>query len=393
MKCTRARVIAQVLALASLTGLASAPSFAADTYSAEDTSFPYIGLGFGQSWVNFDEHEVALRVLPNGSVATTDKTEFAFKVFGGYQLNRFMAIEGGYFHLGEFDYESTPTTVGTLRGAARMEGVNLDLIGMLPLSTSWSLIGRVGGHYTETHDKFKGLQSATVSAIEPRHSELNHKYGAGIQYSGPLIVRLEGERYRVDEALSTRGNVDVITLSFAIPFKTPAPPPPPPPETTYVPPPPAPAPVATPPPRVVAPVEPPLPPRRRVSFSADALFAFNKAELRTTGQSELAAFAQELKGTRFEVVTVEGHTDRIGSDAYNDKLSVQRAETVKAYLIAAGVDAAKIEAVGKGESTPVTKPDQCKGDNRTPQLIACLQPDRRVEVEVTGTKPPVVTAP
>jgi OOP family OmpA-OmpF porin len=141
---------------------------------------------------------------------------------------------------------------------------------------------------------------------------------------------------------------------------------------------------------VVAPPPPPPPPpqRRRVSFSADSLFGFNKSDIRPEGKADLEAFAQELKSTRFDVVTVEGHTDRIGSPEYNEKLSMQRAETVKAYLIAAGIDGTKVTAVGKGESSPTTKSDACQGEKRTPQLIACLQPDRRVEVEVVGTQAP-----
>jgi len=87
------------------------------------------------------------------------------------------------------------------------------------------------------------------------------------------------------------------------------------------------------------------------------------------------------------VITVEGHTDRLGSPAYNQKLSLQRAESVKSYLVTpGGIDAAKISAVGKGESVPVTKPGECKGNKPSPKLIACLQPDRRVEVEVIGTR-------
>jgi OOP family OmpA-OmpF porin len=83
---------------------------------------------------------------------------------------------------------------------------------------------------------------------------------------------------------------------------------------------------------------------------------------------------------------IEGYTDRLGSDAYNRKLSQRRAESVKDYLVDSGeVQAAKIEAVGKSQSNPVTKPDECKGNKRSPALIACLQPNRRVEVEVVGS--------
>ena len=87
------------------------------------------------------------------------------------------------------------------------------------------------------------------------------------------------------------------------------------------------------------------------------------------------------------MITVEGHTDRLGSTAYNQRLSAQRTEAVKAHLVSSGgLAAAKVSAAGKGESAPVTKPEEWKGNKQSPKLIACLQPDRRVEVEVTGTR-------
>jgi len=109
--------------------------------------------------------------------------------------------------------------------------------------------------------------------------------------------------------------------------------------------------------------------------------------VRPAGKQALDNFAAELKGARFEVITVTGYTDRIGSQAYNMNLSTRRAESVKSYLVeAAAIPADKITTRGADGSDPVTKPDQCTGKRRTPKLIACLQPDRRVEVEVEGTK-------
>ena len=94
-----------------------------------------------------------------------------------------------------------------------------------------------------------------------------------------------------------------------------------------------------------------------------------------------------MGGANFDLVTVTGHTDRIGSHAYNMKLSTRRAEAVKTYLVeSAGIPAGKIAARGTDGSDPVTKPGECKGKNATKQLIACLQPDRRVEVVVSGTR-------
>jgi OOP family OmpA-OmpF porin len=87
------------------------------------------------------------------------------------------------------------------------------------------------------------------------------------------------------------------------------------------------------------------------------------------------------------MISVEGHTDRLGTTAYNDRLSQRRAEAVKDYLVSAdGIEGSRINAVAKGESDPVTKAEDCKGSKPSARLIACLQPDRRVEIEVTGTR-------
>jgi OOP family OmpA-OmpF porin len=142
---------------------------------------------------------------------------------------------------------------------------------------------------------------------------------------------------------------------------------------------------------VAAPVAPPAPPapppRRRVSFTAESLFNFDQSNVQPEGRVALDKFASELAGTQYETISVEGHTDRLGKPAYNQKLSMERASAVKDHLVSTGhIDPAKISATGKGESTPVTKPEDCKGTRQTPALVTCLQPDRRVEIEVTGTK-------
>ena len=124
-----------------------------------------------------------------------------------------------------------------------------------------------------------------------------------------------------------------------------------------------------------------------MSFSAESLFGFDKSELRPEGRAALDKFAQELAGSQYDVIGVEGHTDRLGSPAYNQKLSERRAESVKGYLVSSGrVDSGKISAQGKGEMAPVTKAEDCKGNKPNPKLIACLQPDRRVDIEVVGTR-------
>jgi OOP family OmpA-OmpF porin len=124
-----------------------------------------------------------------------------------------------------------------------------------------------------------------------------------------------------------------------------------------------------------------------VSFSSDSLFDFDRSVVKPAGRQALDKFAADLRDLQYDTVKVTGHTDRIGSHAYNQKLSTRRAEAVSAYLIdSGGVPASKVQAVGVDGAHPVTRPEDCKGNKATPQLIACLQPDRRVEVVVSGTR-------
>ena len=85
------------------------------------------------------------------------------------------------------------------------------------------------------------------------------------------------------------------------------------------------------------------------------------------------------------MIIAVGHADRFGTDAYNQKLSEKRAAAVKEYLVGKGMEANRVYTEGKGKKQPVTKADQCKGP-KSKKTIACLQPDRRVEIEVIGTK-------
>lgn len=120
----------------------------------------------------------------------------------------------------------------------------------------------------------------------------------------------------------------------------------------------------------------------KVTLQADALFDFDKATVKPDARVKLDDLVSRMKGVNLEVIIAVGHTDRIGSDAYNQKLSVRRAEAVKAYLVSKGVAANRIYTEGKGKRQPVKN---CTG-GVSKSVIACLEPNRRVEVEVVGTR-------
>lgn len=124
---------------------------------------------------------------------------------------------------------------------------------------------------------------------------------------------------------------------------------------------------------------------RNLSISSDGLFAFGKATLQPKGKAKLDEVVRQLQGHSFDQILVTGHTDRLGKPQANQRLSMKRADAVKSYLVSKKVDGKFIRVAGKGSSEPVTKADQCPGKGG-PKVIACLAPDRRVEITVSGLK-------
>ena len=143
---------------------------------------------------------------------------------------------------------------------------------------------------------------------------------------------------------------------------------------------PVPPPVVVPPapPRAVVPPPPPPAPAiaTKVTYAADAFFDFDKSVLKPEGKAKLDDLVGKVKGINLEVIIAVGHTDSVGSDAYNQKLSVRRAEAVKAYLVSKGIEKNRVYTEGKGEKQPVA-------DNKTSEGRA---KNRRVEIEVVGTR-------
>ena len=134
------------------------------------------------------------------------------------------------------------------------------------------------------------------------------------------------------------------------------------------------APAAT--PAAPAPAAKPAVAASKVTYAADAFFDFDKAVLKPEGKAKLDDLVGKIQGINLEVIIAVGHTDSVGSDAYNQKLSVHRAEAVKAYLVSKGIEKNRVYTEGKGEKQPVA-------DNKTKEGRA---KNRRVEIEVVGTR-------
>jgi OOP family OmpA-OmpF porin len=334
----------------------------------------YIGASFGETRAFLNQDPVLASFARTGTRNKFDehRHDLGGKLIAGKQFNRNFAVEFAYFDLGKFEYNLGNTAGGTLNRKLGVRGGSLDLIGILPMSQRFSIYGRVGGTYAMVRDDFTGNTSFAGENL--RRKSWNGKAGVGVEYklSEALALRGEIERYRIKDGFEHRGDVNFASVSLIYKMGRPVAAP-----VVYV------APVVAEPapaPTVVeaapAPAPAPVAVSEKVSFSAESLFDFDKAVVKPDGKAALNALVDNLKGMNTEAIVTVGHTDSIGTNAYNQKLSLRRAEAVKAYLVSKGVEASRIYVEGKGETQPVAS-------NKT---AAGRAKNRRVTVEVVGSR-------
>ena len=206
----------RLLSLAGITTLVSQPLL------AQEHRYYYGGVSAGQSQSQIDAKRSVDSLIGAGvagPIGASDKEDTGYKLFGGYQFNRNWGVELGYFNLGKFNY-STTTPTGPLDGKYEIEGVNLDLVGTFPMSERWSLLGRLGAQYANTRHTFSGTGLGLTANTSPSKEDSNMKVGVGLQYelSRSLFLRGEAERYRINDALDNRGDVDLFSLSLVMPI-------------------------------------------------------------------------------------------------------------------------------------------------------------------------------
>lgn len=289
-----------------------------------------------------------------------DTHNWDFGLYGGYNIASFLGIELGYDYLGKFSNKGRLPD-GSKAGDYFVHGAELSLVPAIPITESSDIFFKVGALYANVKDD---VANHTASGPVPLLGA-----GARLGLGEDFLVRLEYMyAHDIIEDKDWGYSPDLMAVNLGLEYKF----------GGYTAPVPAPAPEPEPKTEVVS---------KTVSLSAEALFGFNSAELSQDGKSAIAGETQKVRedGVKDLTIKVEGHTDRIGSEEFNQKLSEKRAEAVVQEFVADGIDPATISAEGFGETRPVTG-TECDGVKNKKKLIECLAPDRRVEVKFNGVK-------
>lgn len=298
------------------------------------------------------------------------RNSFTYGVFGGYQIlnqdNLGLAVELGYDDFGRAKGRQAGKTVAKHTN----HGAHLSLKGSYEVLEGLDVYGKAGVALVRSDYKLYDANNGSRKHADGRHSlRTSGLFAVGAEYAvlPELAVRLEyqwltrvgkfREQNRPNSGINYNPWIGSINAGISYRFGQGA------------------APVVAAPEMV----------SKTFSLNSDVTFAFGKANLKPQAQATLDSIYGEISQVKSAKVAVAGYTDRIGSDAFNVKLSQERADSVANYFVAKGVAADAISATGYGKANPVTGAtcDQVKGRKA---LIACLAPDRRVEIAVNGTK-------
>lgn len=336
-----------------------------------DESGWYVGGNLGLSQADVDKERIT-RALANGGLTTTsfdeDGSAIGYKLFGGYQFNPYFALEGGYFDLGEFGFTAATSPPGTLSGDTTVRGLNIDPVGIWPLTDKLSAFGRVGLSYVETESRYRASGAITPPPGGDNRAA-NYKVGVGLQYDFARAwgARAEIERYRIEDAVGNDGDADLFSLGLVYRFfgnEAPA-------AKQSA----APVPASKPAPvLVIVPVA-----AKTVKYCSilDIQFEINQEGIQREEKEKLGVLATFLKKYPDTTALIEGHADNVGTPADNQRLSEQRAESVVAYLRdTAGIAGSRLSYVGYGDTRPLASNESQEGMRRNRRIgavIACAQ--------------------
>ncbi|MBC8954538.1 porin OmpA [Xenorhabdus sp. PB62.4] len=353
-------------------------AFATAAQAAPKDNTWYTGAKLGWSQyhdVNFYGNDYDNRI-GNGP---TRKSQLGAGAYVGYQANPYLGFELGYDWLGRMGYKGSVNN-----GAFRAQGVQLTTKLSYPVMDNLDVYTRLGGMV------WRADSSATYNANAASPKQVNKKdhdtgvsplAAIGVEYAltKNLATRLDYQwTNNIGDATTVGARPDNGLLSVGISYRFG--------QDEAV------APVVA--PAAPAPVVPaPIVENKSFTLRSDVLFNFNKSTLKEEGKQELDNLYNQLAkiDPNQGNVVVMGYTDRIGSQNYNLPLSQKRAQSVVDYLVAKGIPANSIQAEGRGKESPVTG-STCDNIKVRAKLIDCLAPDRRVIINIQGTKE-VVTQP
>ncbi|PJG85093.1 porin OmpA [Conservatibacter flavescens] len=316
----------------------------------------YVGAKAG--WASFHD---GLEQFEQPGVQGTLRNSVTYGVFGGYQITDNFAVELGYDDFGRAKLRKDGQT--TVKHTNH--GAHLSLKASYPIIEGLDAYARVGAALVRSD--YKTYEGAPVGFERGHSLQTSAVFAGGLEYNLPslpeLALRVEYQWLnnvgKVENAggsrFDYRPDIGSVTAGLSYRFGQGR--------------------VAA-APEVVS---------KTFSFDSDVLFAFGKANLRDTAAASLDNVYGEISRLNAPAVDVAGYTDRIGSDSYNQKLSQKRAETVANYLVSKGVAPQTITATGYGKANPVTG-NTCDAVKGRQALIACLAPDRRVEVSIKGSQ-------
>lgn len=323
---------------------------------AADTDYEagswYLGAGIGKARASIDQQQIAVDLQNAGFIVndvSRDRRDQSYKLYAGYQLLPYLAIEGGYFDLGDFNFQADTIPMSLYGGETSVQGINLALIGTLPLTDQLSALAKLGLTYNDSDTRFSSNGLVSVNGFSSSSHYTSHQFGVGLQYqlSTALALRLEAERYRIDDLVGSKGDIDVVTLGLTYRYGSAAP---------YYEPTPAPEPAArayperSPDAAPVAPMESQVAMTSGVIVLDDVHFEFDQSRLTPATQATLRQHLQKLKANPNAQVRIAGYTSKSGSESYNQRLSEQRAEAIKTFLVAEGIASPqRLTTIGFGE--------------------------------------------
>lgn len=341
------------------------------------------GISIGQGIANIDDVRIRADLKAAGLTTNTmnayDRTT-AYKLFAGYKFNKNFSLEGGYFDLGRFDVTASTTPTGSFNGNIKIRGLNFDALGILPVTEKFAAFGRFGLVYAEATDTFSST-GAVFGPIDrnPSKTAMNYKVGLGLQYdfSDTVEMRGEWERLRIDDAVGNVGDINMYSVGLVVKFGEAKPAPKPARQT----------PVACIPPAVVI-----VPVARTQQYCSilDIQFEINKEDIQREDKERLAVLGTYMAKYPDTTAVIEGHSDDVGSDEQNMKLSKQRADSVVSYLVDAfKIAPNRLSSVGYGETRPIADNSTEEGkrqNRRIDAVIACVS-----DIEGLKVKPARIT--